>query len=343
MENDVRIVFIVLSFAILTTSNAAAQVMEPTTTLSIAGTPGNNGWYTSDVTLTLVAVAPNNFGISQTDYGFSSNTSAWKPYTGPINITNDGKTVFFYRSIDNASHVEPVKVTTIKIDKTPPTLTYTFTPALKANGWSNVSMLIHFEASDATSGLRESSADITTTNEGTYSTLSGYATDEAGNTANVAIPTFYIDKTPPAVGSLTVTDNVYTDVYVQASAGVVEANPDKIEMDWGDGTVSLPSISDNVVMSLHAYKQPGKYTVTLTVVDMAGNVARSSYDVTVNGLSGQATPTQEPGQTATPTATPTTTPLPSSTPKPTPEMIPLLSALAIALTGMALIGGRKKR
>jgi hypothetical protein len=335
------VVFIVLSLAILPTGHAAAQVLEPTTTLSIAGTPGNNGWYTSNVVLTLSAVGTGGFGINRTDYGFSYNSSTWKLYTGPINITNDGTTTVFYRSIDNASHAETVKVTTIKIDKTPPTLLYTFTPALKANGWSSVSLLLHFEASDATSGLREHSTDITLTNEGTYSSLSGHATDDAGNTASVTIPTFYIDKTPPAVGSVTVANNTYADVYIQASAGVVEANPDRVEMDWGDGTISLPSISENVVSSLHAYKQTGKYTVTLTVVDMAGNVARSSAGVTVNGLSGQATPTPEP--TPVPAETPTPSPVPGITPSPAPGMIPLLAVLAIALTGMALIGGRKRK
>lgn len=333
------VLLIVLSLALAVANPANAEMIAPSTTISLSGTQGNLDWFISDVVVTLSATDMSGTGINRTEYSF--NGSVWNRYTGPFNITKEDTTAVYYRSVDNASDVESMKLKVVSIDKTAPSIAYTLTPAPNARGWSNKSTLLHFEAGDGISGLADHTADVTLNNEGTYSSLTGIASDVAGNSASVIVPTFYIDMTPPAVGSLTVTGNTYVNTYVTASAGVVEADPNRVEMDWGDGTVSQSSINNNVARSMHAYKQAGKYTVTLIVVDMAGNIARSAADVTVNASSGLVTPTPEPAHETT--VTPTATPAPSITPSPTPEMFPLLAALALALTGMVLMGGRKRK
>jgi hypothetical protein len=337
------VLLIVMSLALVAANPADAEVIAPTTTISLSGTHGNFDWFTSDVVVTLSATDMSNTGINRTEYSF--NGSAWNRYTGPINITKEGTTAVYYRSVDNASDIETTKMKVVSIDKTAPSITYTLTPPLNVRSWSNQSMLLHFESSDSVSGLAEHTPDATLTNEGTYSSLTGIASDVAGNTASVTVPTFNIDKTPPVVGSLTVTDNTYLDAYVTASAGVIEANPHRVEMDWGDGTVSQSSISDNVAMSMHAYKQAGKYKVTLIVVDMAGNIVMSAADVMVNAPSVPATPTPVPTPEVTVMPTPTPTPVPTPTPtaRPAPSAGMLLSAISIAAAGILAIGCRRKR
>ncbi len=328
---------IVLSLTIVASSLANAQSILPSTTISISGTQGNADWYKSDVVVTLSATDMTNAGINRTEYSF--NGTSWQRYTGPINITKEGSTPVYYRSIDNASGVESVKIKVISIDKTPPTITYTLTSAPRDNRWSNKTIVLHFESMDDISGLGYHTPDSMLANEGPYTSLYGVASDVAGNSAGITVPDFYIDKTPPALGNLTIVGNTFVDKYISASARVVEDNPDRVEMDWGDDTVSDSSISNNVAFSTHAYKRPGKYTVALIVTDKAGNVARSEANVTVNTSAGQATPTSEP--TPVPEITPTPTPLPA-TPTPAPGMaLPLTCLATLAGALMCLLATKK--
>lgn len=329
--------FIVLPFAFLVASPAGAETALPETGISLSGTKGNADWFKSDVVVTLGATDNSNTGINRTEYSF--NGSVWQRYTGPFNVTKEGPSAIFYRSVDNASGVEMMKVRVVSIDRTAPSITYTLTPPPRSNGWSNKTMVLHFETSDSISGLAEHTPDATLTNEGTYSSLTGVATDVAGNTASITVPTVYIDRTPPFVGNLTVTGSTYVDNYISASAEAVEANPDRVEIGWGDNVVSESSISNGVARSMHAYKTPGKYTVTLIVVDMAGNLVLRSAEVTVESPGGPATPTPQP--TAEPAVTPTPTPVPSPAATPAPGLALPLSAAAMLIGAVLCLRARK--
>jgi PKD repeat protein len=259
-------------------------------------------------------------------------------YTGPLNITKEGTTGIFYRSVDNASMVESTKMAVISIDKTPPTLTYVLTPAPNSNGWTSQDVHLHYEAGDDVSELESRPHDMTLTNEGVYSTLAGTATDKAGNSVTVAVPEFGIDRTPPRVGNLTVQGNAYVGDYLPVSASVVEENPQRIEWDFGDGMGTSGTPSNNVVRGLHAYKQPGSYRITLNVVDKAGNAVSSTATVTIYGTIPTALPTATPVPTPEVTPVPTPVPLPSATPKPAPS--PGFILISLALIGGALLVAR---
>ena len=77
---------------------------------------GKNGWYISNVKVTLKAYSP--FGISYTKYRIDGGS--WINYTEPFAITSDGEHLLEYYSVDNKGNVEDIKSTTIKIDKSPP-------------------------------------------------------------------------------------------------------------------------------------------------------------------------------------------------------------------------------
>jgi len=105
----------------------------PVTTSALAGTMGQNGWYVSDVTVTLSATdPPTTFrigggggkgpsGVNHTYYKIDSGP--WKKYTTPFVISVNGQHTVSYYSDDIAANVETGKSVSIKIDKTAPTIT----------------------------------------------------------------------------------------------------------------------------------------------------------------------------------------------------------------------------
>jgi hypothetical protein len=80
---------------------------------------GSNGWYTSDVTVTL-SVNDNSSRMSLTQY--QVNDGPWMDYTGSMPAFGNGVyTVKFY-STDQVGNVEQIKAVEFKVDKTAPEL-----------------------------------------------------------------------------------------------------------------------------------------------------------------------------------------------------------------------------
>ena len=88
-------------------------------------------------------------------------------------------------------------------------------------------------------------------------------------------------------------------------------------------------------VTTHAYSEPGNYTGTLTVKDVAGNIGETDFRVTIPEIS-EATPTPTP--TAAPTTTPSPTPTaepPTATPSPTPTTSePLTTTMVWIIVGL---------
>ncbi|MFK7697422.1 OmpL47-type beta-barrel domain-containing protein [Paenibacillus sp. HJGM_3] len=94
----------------------------PTTVaaLSPAAPDGNNGWYTSDVTVSLAVYDPIS-GVAKTEYRV--NNGGWIAYTGSIPAFGEGNYRIDYRSMDQAGNMEQIRTVEFKIDKTAPLLT----------------------------------------------------------------------------------------------------------------------------------------------------------------------------------------------------------------------------
>ena len=94
----------------------------PGTSISFEGTMGNNGWYTSPVTITLTATDSQS-GVNSTMYKIDSGS--WTAYSTPFVVSDDGNHTFSYYSIDKVGNIETSKTANLKIDQTPPTITLT--------------------------------------------------------------------------------------------------------------------------------------------------------------------------------------------------------------------------
>ena len=105
-------------------TSATEDIVAPITEAVLIGTPGGNGWYRSDILVTLTAQDnEGGVGVLKTEYSLDGGT--WQGYTQPFTVTKEGITTLLYRSIDKANNQEQDKTLEIKIDKTEPTLSLT--------------------------------------------------------------------------------------------------------------------------------------------------------------------------------------------------------------------------
>src|SRR5207244_3306667 len=84
----------------------------------------------------------------------------------------------------------------VNIDKTAPTISGSPDRAANGNNWYNADVTVSFSGSDALSGLASLSSP-STLGEGANQSLTGTATDKAGNSATFSFSNINIDKTAP--------------------------------------------------------------------------------------------------------------------------------------------------
>jgi hypothetical protein len=100
--------------------NVLIDTAPPVTTASIAGTPGNNGWFRSAVSVSLEAT-DGGAGVLGSFVGVDG--AAPVAYTGPVAIVADGLHNVAFYSVDAAGNVEPTNTITLRIDTTAPVIT----------------------------------------------------------------------------------------------------------------------------------------------------------------------------------------------------------------------------
>jgi len=274
----------------LTLSSTVVDETPPTTTAVLAGTPGDNGWWVSDVQVTLNALDgpildPLNCGsgVASTEYSFDGLT--WLAYSGPFTLVTEGITTLYYRSTDNEGNVEATKSQVIKIDKTPPVITGAPTTPPNSYGWWNTDVVVHFEATDAISGIAFLTPDVTVSSEGANQSVTGTAIDMAGNTAQVTVDDINIDKTPPVVTITSPLPQTY-------------ANTDSFNVQWTavDALSGIASevadldgvpVTNGQLINLLLFAA-GNHTLTVTALDRADNATTETVDffvsVDIDGL-----------------------------------------------------------
>ncbi|MEN8261931.1 MAG: PxKF domain-containing protein [Nitrospirota bacterium] len=167
-----------------------ADAEPPATSISLSGSTGNNGWYVSDVRITLMAVDnEGGSGVLKTEY--SVDNAVWNDYTVPFMISDEGSTVVYYRSTDNEGNIETVKSEAVKIDKTMPQISIT-SPADGASYLLHQSVIVEWSVTDELSGIASSSG--TTANGSALDTsvvgshdFTVSAADNAGNSDSLSV------------------------------------------------------------------------------------------------------------------------------------------------------------
>ncbi len=246
----------------------ACQTVEdstpPAITPTVVGTLGNNGWYTSDVTVTWTLMDLESNIISSSGCGPSSVTSDTPGATFTCQATSSGGT--------NSRSV------TVRRDATQPTLVFgTRSPAANGNGWNKTDVSFSFATADATSGVESSSpatSPVAVGGEGSLLAIPVTVTDKAGNSKMFMTPTVNIDRTAPSITIATPSNgsNYLLNADLRASYSCGDALS---TVDVCAGPVSTGDALDT--------STEGTYEFAVSAVDKAGNMASKSqvYSVVI--------------------------------------------------------------
>ncbi|RIK40929.1 MAG: hypothetical protein DCC55_13485 [Chloroflexi bacterium] len=214
--------------------------------LNPASPDGSNGWYRSAVSLV--------WTVDELD----SPSSLSKTGCDNQNIITDQAEMIHECAASSAGgSAGPVSIS-IKRDGTPPTISGSASPDPNINGWNNNDVTVSFSCGDNLSGVAICGPNQILSSEGAGQAVAGTATDEAGNTASSMITNINIDKTPPSVDIIGVTNGA---AYILGSVPVVScATQDTLS---GVATNASLSVSGGPV---------GPVTATCSgAVDNAGN------------------------------------------------------------------------
>jgi hypothetical protein len=250
----------------------------PSTAASVSGAL-SNGWYNADVDFTLDA-SDNLSGVAHTFYSVDGGTP--QSYSSAVTIGTNGTHTLTYWSTDKAGNVEDntANSITLKIDKTPPTLTGKATTSPNAKGWYNGDVTVAWTCSDTGSGLDGACpTDSTVTGEGENLSASASVGDLAGNATSTTVDGIKIDVTPPTT-TASVPDvpasGWYNGPVVVALTGHDNlSNVDATYYTIDDGAAQTYS-------GAFSYGTEGTHEIAFWSKDNAGNIETAGAPITLS-------------------------------------------------------------
>ncbi len=111
--------------------SARVDTRPPQVSGELSGTPGENSWYVSPVTVSASASDPEPGSGLQT-LTYALNGGAWAAYAGPLTV-DDGAHALTFRAADAAGHIAETGLN-VRVDTQPPVL-QTALDGEQANGW----------------------------------------------------------------------------------------------------------------------------------------------------------------------------------------------------------------
>jgi len=184
----------------------------PATEHEFEGITGDEGWFVSNVTVTLSADDVTS-GVNYTMYKL--NDGDWITYVDPFVVTENGDYTIYYYSVDLAGNIEPTIEGNFKIehDVVPPVTTHDFEGTLGDNDWYTSIVIVTLIAEDESNGVyytmykldddiewQEYNGPISVTEDGEQHTIMYYSVDFVGNKEEDKGPfCFKIDQTLPTI------------------------------------------------------------------------------------------------------------------------------------------------
>ncbi|MGO4110864.1 OmpL47-type beta-barrel domain-containing protein [Paenibacillus sp. YAF4_2] len=250
-----------------------------------------SGWTNaSSVSATIMAGTDSSSGVNRTEYSLSgAMTLGWTTYSGQMSINAEGLTTINARSVDNAGNISPVSTSSIKIDRTAPTI-----PSISPDSgeWSAVSISVTLTAgADSASAVERVEYKLTgaTTLDWTAYTgpinltkegitiVSARTVDKAGNVSAEFEAAQSLDLSAPGAAILSSDAPDWTSadsVNVAAEAGTDSGGSGVNRVEY--------SLSGAVTSTWKLYTGPilvtaeGQTEVTVRTVDNAGNLGAES-------------------------------------------------------------------
>jgi hypothetical protein len=248
----------------------------PTVTVTTHDAVPASGWFTSSPQQVDVSAtdASNVTNISCTIDGSSASVvqSGSNPRTGTVSVSGNGTHPVVCTATDgagNSGSAGSSNTVTVKIDTTPPTITFQNRTAPNANGWNGGNVTVNWSCSDGTSGVVSATASQTVSTEGSNQSTTGSCTDIAGNSASNTQSGINIDKTPPTISaSATVTGG---DAYASG--------------DWTSKTVTVHFTCTDTLSGFATGACPIDVIVSSDTTAVGLNVSGNVTDKAGNGAS----------------------------------------------------------
>ncbi len=130
----------------------------PTTTATLNGPMGANGWYTAPVSVTLSAADPQpGSGV----WGFYCGPAPWSPCPSGFVLNEEGAQLFAYYATDIAGNTSMPQLQVVRIDTRPPIITPSLQGVQGTGGWYTTPVTLSVVFTDPVPGsaLRTWSTD----------------------------------------------------------------------------------------------------------------------------------------------------------------------------------------
>ena len=154
----------------------------PTITHALNPPANADGWNSTDVTVTFTCADP---------------LSGVATCTGPQSVTGEGADQPVTGTAVDTAGNSATDSAQVSVDKTAPTITAGYPPA-NDNGWYASDLTVSFTCADTLSKIKDCTP-ATTVGEGADQSVTGTATDAAGNQASRTVGGLNVDETPPTL------------------------------------------------------------------------------------------------------------------------------------------------
>lgn len=236
----------------------------PVLSKSVSGTLGNDGWYTGDVTVDWAAPSDPHSGIASSS-------------CADVTINADTAGTASTCTATNGAGLVSSDSVTVKRDATKPTITGAVAPAAPngTNSWYKTAPTVTFTCSDATSDIEscladgEAGASSTLDESSTAQTVSGTATDKAGNAQTASVSGLKVDLSDP-------TNLAFVGGPAAGGSYIFGSVPAAPTCSADDAISGLASC----VVSGYG-TTVGTHTMTATATDNAGRTATAQRTYTV--------------------------------------------------------------
>lgn len=244
--------------------------------VSLSGTTGNNGWYTSPVT---VSVSDRDAAEIRYDFGAEQYV-----YNGPFEV-QDGVTALTVTSDDGYGYKKE-EVRRIPVDTVEPSLTV----STQELSWQQETLEVTAASTDRTSGLSQAAWAFSGSREsrGSWNTLNGEelltmeqdgiwylhlkAVDNAGNETEAVYGPYRKDSVEPDISF----ENLYQGQLVEEGI-----TPELTVTDSCSGIREITYLLDGQAWNLSEITGKGKHTLTVTATDLAGNTRTETVEFAI--------------------------------------------------------------